>query len=105
MAKIVNEIDFNSEVLSSNVPVLVDFFATWCGPCKMVAPSIEEISNEMMDSLKVVKIDVDQSVNLARDYDIRSVPTFMVFKNGQAVDKIIGAVPKSSIVSRINNIL
>lgn len=105
MATFVNDEDFNEQVLESTVPVLVDFFATWCGPCHMIAPAIEEISAEMEGRAKVVKVDVDQSSSIAVKYGVKSVPTLMFFKNGEVVDQVLGAVPKDFIEKKMNSIL
>lgn len=105
MAKVIAGIEFESEVLKSDVPVLVDFFAEWCGPCKMIAPSLEDLSREMEGKAKVVKIDIDQANDIVATYGIRSVPTLMFFKNGEIVDKIIGAVPKETMEAKINGMI
>ena len=95
MARLINSTDF---------PVLVvDFFATWCGPCKKLSPTLDEVSEEFGDRVNIVKVDVDESEDLAMTYGIRSVPTVLFFKNGQQVDKFVGALPKSEIVSKIEN--
>ncbi len=88
--------NFKEEVLDSKVPVLVDFFATWCGPCKMVAPVVEELAAELKDA-KVFKIDVDDQMELARQYRVMSIPTFLVFKDGQMVKREMGARSKSEL--------
>ncbi|MEM7181555.1 MAG: thioredoxin [Spirochaetota bacterium] len=93
----VTDSNFDSEVISSDVPVLVDFWAEWCGPCRMVGPVVEELSNDYAGKLKVAKIDVDSNQELAQKYGITSIPSLLVFKSGEVVDKIIGAVPKSKI--------
>lgn len=97
--------DFEKEVLKSEVPVLVDFFATWCSPCKMISPSIEQLSSEMEGKAKVVKVDIDESSDLAGDYKVMSVPTLMFFKEGKAIDRIVGAVPKTMIENKLNSLL
>lgn len=93
--------NFQQEVLNSDTPVLVDFWAVWCGPCKMIAPYVEEISGEYMGKVKVGKVDVDNNPQTAMTYGIRSIPTLLVFKGGKVVDQIIGAVPKNTIVQKI----
>jgi len=93
--------NFETEVLQSNVPVLIDFWATWCGPCRMIAPSIEELAGEYLGKAKVCKLDVDNNPQTATNYGIRSIPTLLIFKGGKVVDNIIGAVPKSAIEDRL----
>lgn len=93
--------NFEKEVLQSDVPVLVDMFATWCGPCKMMAPVVEEIAKEYEGIAKVGKVDIDQDSDLAASYRIMSVPTFLIFKNGEVVDKVIGGVPKEILTQAI----
>ena len=91
---------FESEVTAS-VPVLVDFWAEWCGPCRMVAPVLEELSRELAGNLKVVKLDVDANRQTAQHYQARSIPMLMVFKNGEAVDTFVGALPKGQLRQRL----
>ncbi len=94
--------NFSQEVLKSDVPVLVDFWAPWCGPCRMVAPIVDEIAQEYQGKLKVVKLNTDENQEVAIKYGIRSIPTIGIFNNGQVVDGIIGAVPKQMLVSKIS---
>ena len=101
---IVNKNNFEKEILNSEVPVLVDFFATWCGPCSMLSPIIEEIANENVGKLKVCKIDIDQNEELAMKYRVSSIPTVMFFKNGKNVDSFVGYRAKTDIDKIINNL-
>ncbi|MBE31441.1 MAG: thioredoxin [Dehalococcoidia bacterium] len=98
-----NDNNFDEEVIKSNEPVLVDFWAEWCGPCKMIAPSVENISSEYEGKLKVGKLDVDSNPNVSSTYGIRSIPTLLIFKNGAPVDQIVGAVAQNVIESKVDN--
>ena len=99
--KAVTDATFATDVLQSDKPVLVDFWAEWCGPCKMVAPVLEEIAGEHAEKLNVVKINIDENPNAARDYQIMSIPTMAVFQGGQLVKSIIGAKPKAAILREL----
>jgi thioredoxin 1 len=94
---------FNSEVLKSDIPVIIDFWATWCAPCRMIAPIIEQFATEYEGKVKVCKLDVDNNQNVAMNYGIRSIPTVLIFKNGVVVDTIVGAVPKKVLKERLDN--
>ena len=98
----VTDQSFQTEVLNSTTPVLVDFWAEWCGPCRAIAPMVEELAAEFQGKLKVVKIDVDESTDVAARYRIQSIPTLMVFKDGEEVERVIGAVPKNMLHQRIS---
>lgn len=105
MAHEVNDTNFDEIVLKSDKPVMVDFWAEWCGPCRMIAPFVEEISKEYEGKALVVKCDVDNSPNISVKYSIRNIPTVLFFKNGQVADKQIGAVPKTNFISKLNALL
>ena len=105
MALAVNDSNFDEVVIKSENPVLVDFWAEWCGPCRMIAPIIEEISNEYSGRALVVKCDVDNSPGVAAIYGIRNIPTILYFKEGKVADKQVGAVPKNNFVSKLNALL
>ena len=103
MAKYVTLTDanFTSEVLQSDLPVLVDFWATWCGPCRIIAPIIEKLSVELEGRAKIGKVDVDHNPQTAMNFGIRSIPTLLFFKNGQVVDQLVGAVHKKVLLSKL----
>lgn len=93
--------NFKEEVLNSNIPVLIDFYATWCGPCKMMSPIVEEIAKEMEGKIKVYKIDTDEEQDLAIEYGIMSIPTFMIFKDGKNVATAVGMRDKEELIKMI----
>ena len=100
-----NEQNFENEVKKSDVPVMIDFWAAWCGPCRMIAPFVEEASKTYDGKLKVGKIDVDNNQRIASEYAIMSIPAVLFFKNGEVVDQIVGAVPKKTLFDRIDKVL
>ena len=101
----VNESNFQEEVLDSALPVLVDMWAPWCMPCRMVAPTVEKIARDNADKLKVCKLNVDDNQNIAVRYSIQGIPALLIFKDGKELDRIVGAVPPQAIQSKLDQIL
>lgn len=96
---------FQVEVVESTLPVLVDFWAVWCGPCRMVAPIVDELAVEYEGRVKVGKVDVDSEQKIAADFGIRSIPTLLIFKDGELADQVVGAVPKKQLVEKLDAVL
>lgn len=101
MAKVINTSQFRNDVENGKGIVVVDFYATWCGPCKMLAPVFESVGKEMSQNARFVKIDIDQSLEIAQQFNISTVPTVMIFKNGKPVDSLVGFVPKEKIKAKV----
>ncbi len=101
----ISDDNFENEVLKSDQPVLIDFWATWCGPCRMIAPIVEELASEYEGIVKIGKLDVDNNQQTAIKYGVRSIPTLLVFKNGQVKERIIGAVPKGQIDQKLRSVI
>ena len=97
--------DFKSEVVESDTPVLVDFWAEWCGPCKVIAPVVEELATDYKGKIKFGKVNVDDNNMVASEYGVRSIPTLLIFKNGSVVNQIVGAVPKEKITDILNTVI
>ena len=102
---ILQDATFDKEVLKSDVPVLVDFWAVWCGPCKAIAPVVDELATQYKGKVKVAKIDVDEHQQVPQQYGIRSIPTLLLFKGGRVVDTIVGAVPRSKLEDSIKKVI
>lgn len=101
----VNDLNFDTEVVNSDQPVLVDFTATWCGPCRQIAPLVDQLADEYQGRAKVAKLDIDESPETARRFQIRGVPTILVFKGGQVVDQQVGLAPKTVLANKIEGAL
>jgi len=102
---IVTDDNFETEVLKSDLPVIVDFWAAWCGPCRMIAPIMEDLASEYDGKVKIGKLDVDENQQIAVKYGVRSIPTVLFFKGGQVIETVIGAVPKQMFVDKIKNVI
>lgn len=97
--------NFQDEVLNSDKPVLVDFWATWCGPCRMIAPAIEQLASEFEGRAVVAKMDVDHNPQVPMQFGVRSIPTLLFFKDGRVVDQLVGAVPKKQLANKLDNLV
>ncbi len=101
---VVTDDSFQEEVLNSAKPVMIDFWAAWCGPCRMVAPVVEELADEYEGRAKVAKLDVDHNPKIAMEYGVRSIPTMLFFKDGEVVDQLIGVVPKATLAEKLDRL-
>ncbi len=104
-ATAVSDSTFEQEVVQSDVPVIVDFWAEWCGPCRMIAPILDELAAEYSDKLKVVKVDVDSNSKTASQFSVMSIPTLLFFKNGKVQDQVVGAMPKKQLQEKVEKFL
>ncbi len=102
---IINDSEFDTEVKQSSIPVLLDFFAQWCGPCRQLSPILEEISKEMEGKIKICKMDIDESPNTPTLFGVKGIPTMVIFKNGEAVATKVGATPKNALIEWINSVI
>ena len=100
--KHISDASFDAEVLKSDKPVLVDFWAEWCGPCKMIGPIIDQLSVELQGKMKIAKVNVDEAQELAGQFNVMSIPTLLIFKGGKPVDQIVGALPKDRLLAKLN---
>ena len=103
--KEVDEKTFQSEVLESEVPVLVDFWAPWCGPCHVVSPMLEAVAGKLRNNLKIVKMNTDENMNTAQNYEIMAIPSLLVFKNGQVIERIVGVQPQPELEAKLQEIV
>jgi thioredoxin 1 len=102
---VVGDTSFKSEVIESSTPVLVDFWATWCAPCKAIAPALEDLATQYKGKVKIAKVDVDENQGVAQQYGIRSIPTLLMFKGGKVVEQLVGAVPKAKLEDTLKKVL
>ena len=102
---VVGDSSFKSEVIESNTPVLVDFWATWCAPCRAIAPALEDLATQYKGKVKIAKLDVDENQGVAQQYGIRSIPTLLMFKGGKVVEQLVGAAPKAKLEESIKKVL
>ena len=101
MAIEINDASFEQEVLTSSTPVVVDFWAPWCGPCRKLGPILDEVSSELGEKVKIVKVNTDENLKTAKDYAISGLPSLLIFKDGKAVERMVGLMPKSTIISNV----